>query len=101
MDKLNKANYVAHSINLLANVARRVEKLVVSHVVALTFLQELINNLEGKVKAAESKIDAEQVWIEKETENRLAGKLGTLEAKVLKLEQEKETLQLDVDTSRQ
>ena len=82
MDKLNKANYVA----------RRVEKLVVSHGVALTFLQELINKLDGKVKAAESKIDAEQVWIEKETENRLAGKLGTLEAKVLKLEQEKETL---------
>ena len=101
VDKLSKANYVSHSLNLLAKVARRVQKLVVSHGVALTFLQELLNKLENRIHEIEKKIEVTEGWIETELEDRLAQKLGSVEAKVQKLEEEKELLQLEVDTSRQ
>ena len=101
VDKLTKTNYAAHCTNLLAKVVRRVQKLVVNHGVALAFLQELLNTLEVRIANTEAKITVTEGWIETELDSRLEAKLATMEAKVLKIEEEKEQLKVDVDTSRQ
>ena len=85
--------------NLLLNVTRKVQKLVVNHGYAITYLQQVINNLEEKVVKVEENLNNEV--IQEQVREEFNQKFQLLEDKVVKLEQEKEVLALEVDKTRQ
>ena len=85
--------------NLLLNVTRKVQKLVVNHGYAITYLQQLINNLKEKVVKVEEHLNSDVIQVQIREE--LNQKFQLLEDKVLKLQEENEVLDLEVDKTRQ
>ena len=79
-------------------MTRKVQKLVVNHGYAITYLQQLINNLEEKVVKVEENLNNEV--IQEQVREEFNQKFQLLEDKVVKLEQEKEVLALEVDKTR-
>ena len=83
--------------NLLLKVTRRVQGVVTQHGLALEFLQTVINKLEGRLSEVEKKVNVDKGLLEAAVEERLS----PVKARVDKLEEEKVSLEREVDEARQ
>ena len=94
--------------NILIKLMRRLQKAMHNHSLALNYLQHIINKLEERVVKVEQKVEVTKDWVKDAVEEVVEEKVkevkeqtATLEEKVVKLEEEKEALVLEVDETRQ